>query len=79
MYGTALLGLFITYRAQWLRSRASHPRLREPGFESCAAGLNLEQVLFSLHWSSSLSCKKKYRAINSGGYFVSSLRAILVA
>ena len=26
-------------RAQWLRGRASDSRLREPGFESCAAGL----------------------------------------
>ena len=31
--------VFITYRAQWLTSKASHTRLREPGFESCAAVL----------------------------------------
>ena len=35
-------------RAQWLRGRASDSRLREPGFESCAAVLKLGQV-FSLY------------------------------
>ena len=29
---------------QWLRGRASYSRLREPGFESCAAVVNIEHV-----------------------------------
>ena len=55
-------------RAQWLRGRASDCRLREPGFESCAAVLKPWASLFTLHCSSSLSCINDYRTINSGGY-----------
>ena len=50
----------------WLRGR--EPRLREPGFESCTAVLNLGQVFFTLHFSSSFSCMNEYLAIDSGGY-----------
>ena len=55
--------------AQWLRDRASDSRLREPGFESCAAVLKPWASSFStLHCSSSLSCINEYLAIDSGGY-----------
>ena len=53
---------------QWLRGRASDSRLREPGFETCAAVLNLWASFFTLHCSSSLSCIYEYMAIDSGGY-----------
>ena len=36
-------------RAQWLRGRASDSRLREPGFESCAAVLKPWASFFSLY------------------------------
>ena len=55
-------------RAQWLRGRASDSRLREPGFESCAAVLKSWSNLFTLHCSSSLSCINEYLAIDNGGY-----------
>ena len=55
-------------RAQWLRGRASGSRLREPGFESCAAVLKPWARVFTLHCSSSLSCINEYLAIDSGGY-----------
>ena len=55
-------------RAQGLRGRASDSRLREPGFESCAAVLKPWAFFFTLHWSSSLSCVNEYLAIDSGGY-----------
>ena len=56
------------FRAQWLRGRASDSRLREPGFESCAAVLKPWASFFTLHCSSSLSCIHEYLAIDSGGY-----------
>ena len=56
------------YRVQWLRGSASDSRLREPGFESCAAVLQPWGSLFTLHCSSSLSCINEYLAIDSGGY-----------
>ena len=42
-------------------ARASDIRLREPGFESCAAVSNLGQVSFNLHCSSSLGCINVHR------------------
>ena len=54
--------------AQWLSGRASDSRLREPGFESCAAVLKPWASFFTLHCSSSLSCVNEYLAIDSGGY-----------
>ena len=42
--------------AQWLRGRPPDSRLREPGFESCAAVLKPWASFFTLHCSSSLSC-----------------------
>ena len=53
-------------RAQWLRGSASDYRLREPGFESCAAVLKPWASFFTLHCSSSLSCINEYLAIDSG-------------
>ena len=55
-------------RAQWFRGRASDYRLREPGFESCAAVLKPWASFFTLHCSSSLSCIHEYLAIDTGGY-----------
>ena len=55
-------------RAQWLRGRPPDSRLREPGFESCAAVLKPWASFFTLHCSSSLSCINEYLAIDSGGY-----------
>ena len=49
-------------------ARASDHRLRKPGFESCAAVLNLEQVLFILHCFSSFNCINEYLPIESGGH-----------
>ena len=48
--------------------RASVSRLREPGFESCAAVFKPWASFFTLHCSSSLSCINEYLAIDSGGY-----------
>ena len=55
-------------RAQWLRGRASDSRLREPGFESCAAVLKSWGSFLSLDCTSSLRCIKEYLALESGGY-----------
>ena len=55
-------------RAQWLSGRASDFRLREPGFESSAVVLKRWASVFTLHYSSSLSCINEYQAIDSGGY-----------
>ena len=55
-------------RPQWLRVRISDSRLREPGFESCAAVLKPWASVFTLHCSSSLSYINEYLAIDSGGY-----------
>ena len=55
-------------RAQWLRGRALDSRLREPGFESCAAVLKPWARFFTLHCSSSLNYINEYLAIDSGGY-----------
>ena len=55
-------------RAQWLRGRALNSRLREPGFESCAAVLKPSARFFTLHCSSSLGYINEYLAIGSGGY-----------
>ena len=57
-----------TRRAPWLRGRASDSRLREPGFESCAAVLKPRASFFTQYCSSSLSCINEFPAINSGGY-----------
>ena len=56
------------YRVQWLRGRAPDFRLREPGFESCAAVLKPGASFFTLQCSSSLSCLNEYLTIDSGGY-----------
>ena len=48
--------------------RASGSRLREPGFESCAAVIKPWASVFTLHCSSSLSCINEYLAVDSGGY-----------
>ena len=55
-------------RAQCLRGRASVSRFSRPGFESCAAVLKPWASLFSLHYSSSLSCINKYLAIDIDVY-----------
>ena len=47
-------------RVQWLRGRASDSRLREPGFEFCAAVLKPWASFFTLHCSSSLTCSGDY-------------------
>ena len=60
-YGTS-------YRAQWLRGRASDSRLRGPGFESCAAVLKPCASIFTLHCFSTLSCINEYLDIDSGEY-----------
>ena len=39
-----------------------------PGFKSCATVLKTWASFFTLHCSSSLSCKNEYLAIDSGGY-----------
>ena len=49
-----------------VRGRASDSRLREP--KSCAAVLKPWSSLFTLHCSSSLSCRNEYLAIDCGGY-----------
>ena len=49
-------------------ARASDSRLREFGFEACAAVSNIGQVLFTLHCSSSFSCMNEYLAVDSGVY-----------
>ena len=51
-----------------LMGRASDSRLRELGFESCAAVLKPWARFFTLHCSSPLSCINEYLAIDSGGY-----------
>jgi len=56
------------HRVQWLRGRALDSRLREPGFESCAAVLKPWASFFTLHCSSSLSCLNEYLAIDNGGF-----------
>ena len=43
-------------------------KLREPGLESCAAGLKPWASFFILHCSNSLSCINEYLVIDSGGY-----------
>ena len=63
-----LVSVNVGIRVQWLRGRASDSRLREPGFESCAAVLKPWASFFTLHCSSSLSCINEYLAIDSGGY-----------
>ena len=54
--------------APWLRGRASDSRLREPGFEYCAAVLKPWASFITLRCSSSISCINEYLAIDSGGY-----------
>ena len=60
--------LSVILLAQWLRGSASDSRLREPGFESCAAVLKHWASFFTLHCSNSLSYINEYLAIDSGGY-----------
>ena len=52
-------------RAKWHKGRASDSRLREPGFESCAAVLKPWASFFTLHCSSSLSYINEYLAVDS--------------
>ena len=63
----------IERRAQWCRAPDS--RLREPGFESCAAVL--KPSFFTLQRS--LSCINEYLAIYSGGCVRAAFRALIVA
>ena len=65
--------MFLYRRAQWLRGRALVSRLREPGFESCAAVLKPWISFFSLHCSSSLTCINEYLVIDNGGYVPSRI------
>ena len=58
--------------AQWLRGRASDSRLREPGFESCAAVITPLASVFTRHCSSSLSCINEYLVIDKYVYEQSS-------
>ena len=51
-------------RAPWLGGRPSDSRVREPGFEFCAAVLKPLTSLFTLHCSIPLSCKNEYLAID---------------
>ena len=51
-------------------ARASPPRLRGPGFGSCADGSDLGLVCFTLNFCSSLSCMNEYLAIDSCGYTI---------
>ena len=55
-------------RVRWCRGNTLDSRLREPGFECCAAVLKPWGSLFTLHCSSSLSCMNEYLALDSGGY-----------
>ena len=55
-------------RAEWLRGRASDSRLREPGFDSCAAVLKHWASVFTRYCYTSLSCINEYLAIDSDGY-----------
>ena len=48
--------------------KSSGSDVREPGFESCAAVLNLVKVCFTLHSFSSLSCVDEYLAINRAAF-----------
>ena len=64
-YALCLVYYMFTQR---LRGRVSDYRLREPGFEACAAVLKLWASVFTLHCSSSLSCTNECVAIDSGGY-----------
>ena len=59
--------MLIYCRALWLRGRASDSRLREPGFESCAAVLKPWASFFTLYYSS-VNCIHEYLVIDSGGY-----------
>ena len=52
---TVVLGFLFYPWAQWHRGRASDSRLREPGFEYCAAVFKPWASFFTLHCSSSLS------------------------
>ena len=63
-----LLMVSVNCRAQWFTGRASDSRLREPGFEPCAAVVKPWASFFTLNCSSSLSCINEYLAIDSGGY-----------
>ena len=63
-----------TCRAQWL-SRASDYRLREPGFESCAAVLKPWARVSTLHYSSSLSFINEYLTVVD--MCTNSLRALI--
>ena len=67
LYTKEVITIYMS-RAQWLRNRASDSRLREPGFESCAAVLKSWARFFTLHCSSSLSCINEYLATDNGGY-----------
>ena len=59
---------YVWRHTQWIRGRASDPRLREPSFKSCAAVLKPWACFVTLHCSSSLSHINVYLAILSGGY-----------
>ena len=58
---------------QRLMGRASDSRLRERGFEYCAAVLKPWATCFTLHCPNSLSCINEYLAIERGGYVYEQL------
>ena len=60
----ALHNTKVSCRAHWLRGRVMDSRLREPGFESCAAVLKSWTSFFTLYCSSLLSCINEYLAID---------------
>ena len=64
----AMVHKFVQVARNILGGSVSDPRLREPGFESCAAVLKPWASFFTLRCSSSLSCINEYMTIDSGGY-----------
>ena len=61
---------------QRLGSRVSNSQLREPGFESCAAVLNVGQDFHSTLLQYTQRYENEYLALNSGGY-LSSLHTLI--
>ena len=62
---SATISTTLITKSRWLRGRASHCRLRGPGFKSCAA---LGMTVFTLHCSSSVKFMNEYLAIDIGRY-----------
>ena len=58
----------LTQAVEQTRAGALDPRLREPGFKSCAALIYPGQLFFTLRCYGSLGCMNAYLAIDSGGY-----------